>query len=297
MTTLYHRRHVVIAAMSIVSGLNPKHLFKIFDEIDQNAAAERGQSVDNALHAGRIASITLCTTAICLFILHYLKFETSFWVFLQILDGLFGYNPGELRRQWHASGFLQLLAYGWWGFWHLLCYVLIPILVIKYILRKQVGEFGIRCVGLRSHLHWYVLLCAPILGFVVIAGFRQDFLAQYPFYRLASRSWFDLLAWEIIYLSQFVCLEFFFRGFLLYGCKAAFGANAILVMGLPYLMIHFAKPWPEAGGAILFGLFLGMLALRSGSIWGGVLVHITIASSMDMVALLRSGGLPLRWWP
>ena len=41
-------------------------------------------------------------------------------------------------------------------------------------------------------------------------------------------------------------------------------------MIVPYLMIHFAKPWLEASGAILFGLLLGVLALRSRSIWGGI---------------------------
>ena len=174
---------------------------------------------------------------------------------------------------------------------------LIPIIVIKYVLRERVNSFGIGFSGLRSHWQWYALLCTPILCFVVIAAFREDFTAQYPFYKLAYRSWFDLLAWELIYLTQFVCLEFFFRGFLLYGGRVAFGANAVLVMCLPYLMIHFDKPWPDATGAILFGLFLGVLALRSGSIWGGVLVHITIASSMDFMALLRTDGLPVRWWP
>ena len=62
-------------------------------------------------------------------------------------------------------------------------------------------------------------------------------------------------------------------------------------------MIHFSKPWLEASGAILFGLFLGVLAMRSRSIWGGVIVHIAVAASMDVVALLQSYGLPAKWWP
>jgi membrane protease YdiL (CAAX protease family) len=68
-------------------------------------------------------------------------------------------------------------------------------------------------------------------------------------------------------------------------------------MCVPYLMIHFPKPWPEAAGAILFGLFLGILALRSRTIWGGVAVHMTVAASMDFAALLQGGNLPSQWWP
>ena len=68
-------------------------------------------------------------------------------------------------------------------------------------------------------------------------------------------------------------------------------------MVLPYLMIHFPKPWLEATGAIFFGVFLGVLALRSRSIWGGVVVHACVALSMDVMALVQTGKIPSQWWP
>ncbi|WP_428623233.1 CPBP family glutamic-type intramembrane protease, partial [Sedimenticola sp.] len=57
------------------------------------------------------------------------------------------------------------------------------------------------------------------------------------------------------------------------------------------------KPWLEATGAILFGFFLGVLAMRTRSIWGGVAVHAGVALSMDFAAIARKGGLPENWWP
>ena len=132
---------------------------------------------------------------------------------------------------------------------------------------------------------------------MVLVSFGEDFVNHYPFYKLAGRSWFDLLAWELLYLSQFVFLEFFFRGFILQALRPAMGANAVWVMCVPYLMIHFPKLWLEATGAILFGLFLGILALQSRSIWGGVLVHAGVAVSMDIAALLRKQEIPTQWWP
>ena len=39
------------------------------------------------------------------------------------------------------------------------------------------------------------------------------------------------------------------------------------------------------------GLILGTLALRSRSIWGGVLLHVAVAWSTDLVAIVRRG------WP
>ena len=91
--------------------------------------------------------------------------------------------------------------------------------------------------------------------------------------------------WELLYAAQFLSLEFFFRGFLLHGLRRALGANAIFVMLVPYCMIHYGKPMPETIGAIGAGLILGTLAMRTRSIWGGVMIHVGVAVSMDMLAL------------
>jgi membrane protease YdiL (CAAX protease family) len=142
-----------------------------------------------------------------------------------------------------------------------------------------------------------MLLISPILFFIFLVSFREDFLNHYPFYKQANRSWFDFLAWEILYISQFIFLEFFFRGFLLNSLRPALGANAVWVMCVPYLMIHFPKLWLEATGAILFGLFLGLLALRSRSIWGGIFVHAGIALAMDLTSIYKQGGIAPQWFP
>jgi membrane protease YdiL (CAAX protease family) len=230
-------------------------------------------------------------------LINYLRLRTSFHGALQIGGEVFAGNPNAWEVALRRSGFGALAGYLWWGGWHLVGYVLIPVVVIRGVLRDRLRDYGLGLGKLTRHWPWYVLLVSPILVFVVIASHSDAFLRQYPFYRFAGRSWFDLLAWEVIYLSQFVALEFFFRGFFLFGLRRVFGVAAVAVMCVPYLMIHFPKPWPEAAGAILFGLFLGILALRSRTIWGGVAVHMTVAASMDFAALLQGGNLPSQWWP
>ena len=69
------------------------------------------------------------------------------------------------------------------------------------------------------------------------------------------------------------------------GLRRALGANAIFVMIVPYCMIHYGKPMPETLGAIGAGLILGTLAMRTRSIWGGVLIHVGVAMTMDVLAL------------
>jgi membrane protease YdiL (CAAX protease family) len=52
-------------------------------------------------------------------------------------------------------------------------------------------------------------------------------------------------------------------------------------------MIHFGKPMPETLGAIFAGIILGVLSLKSNSIWLGVLLHFSVAIAMDCFALLH----------
>ena len=49
----------------------------------------------------------------------------------------------------------------------------------------------------------------PIL---MLVARQPDFGAYYPICATAGRSWFDFLTWEAVYITQFVALEMFFRG-------------------------------------------------------------------------------------
>jgi membrane protease YdiL (CAAX protease family) len=60
-------------------------------------------------------------------------------------------------------------------------------------------------------------------------------------------------------------------------------------MTVPYCMIHFGKPPAEAFAAIGAGLVLGWLSYRHGNIWMGLLLHCTVAFSMDIMALYNNG--------
>ena len=240
---------------------------------------------------------TLVVAALCLFLTHYLRLDRAWLGCLRLLAEVAGEQPGFYIAHLRHSGWLALGGYVWWGGWLAVGYVLIPMLVITLLWRANPLDFGLRPRGLRAHWPGYVLLLAPILVFAIAASFREDFQHHYPFYRDADRSWFDLLAWEAIYCTQFLCLEFFFRGFLLRALAPAVGSRAIVIMAVPYLMIHFPKPWLEALGALPFGLLLGILAMRSGSIWGGFLVHCGLAVTMDLLAMVQTDTWPSTWWP
>jgi membrane protease YdiL (CAAX protease family) len=68
-------------------------------------------------------------------------------------------------------------------------------------------------------------------------------------------------------------------------------------MCVPYCMIHFGKPYLEASGAIIAGVVLGSLSMRTKSIYAGFLVHVTVALTMDLLALDHRNALPHVFWP
>ena len=78
--------------------------------------------------------------------------------------------------------------------------------------------------------------------------------------------------------------------------RRTMGAGAIFAMAVPYCMIHYGKPYFEAQGAIVAGVVLGSLAMRTRSIYAGFLVHITVAVSMDLLSLWKRGALPIVFW-
>ena len=76
---------------------------------------------------------------------------------------------------------------------------------------------------------------------------------------------------------------------LLFGLVGKLGYGAIPATVLPYGIMHYAKPFPEALGAVIAGGVLGLLALRTRTIFGGALIHAAVAVSMDLLALWRKG--------
>lgn len=237
------------------------------------------------------------TACISLLLVHYLKYSSSFYAFISVIEPALGFARNELLGLIQTSNFSELYGYLWWGTWQLIGFVFIPLLCIGFLTKDSISEYGLSLNETFEHKGAYLLLALPIMLFAVLASFRSDFSQHYPFYSMSSRSYLDLILWQLIYISQFVAVEFFFRGFLLNGLKRQFGSLSIAVMMLPYLMLHFPKLWLEASGSFLFGFFLGILALKSRSIWGGVAVHVSIALTMDIAALIQGEKMPTYFLP
>ena len=172
--------------------------------------------------------------------------------------------------------------------WSLGCftfYFLLPAIVVRRVFGHRLRDYGLSTEGFFRHLWIYVLLFIPVGLLVWVVASNPDFQRQYPFYK-NPRGILDFAIWEFFYAPQFFSLEFFFRGFMLHGVKDRLGRFAIFAMVVPYTMIHFRKPLYETIGAVIAGSALGVLSLRTRSVLGGFVIHVAVAISMDVAAVL-----------
>lgn len=183
----------------------------------------------------------------------------------------------------------NLLGLIYWSCFCGFAYVVIPSLITRFVFREGISQYGLKIKGIGANLWIYLTLYLLVLPFVVIASFGKPFQLTYPFYPPSPGGWVLFLIFEFFYLIQFMYLEFFFRGYVIFNLERAFGYYSVFIMAIPYCMIHYHKPMPEALAAIAAGVILGTLALRTRSIWYGVLIHMSVAISMDVLALLQKG--------
>lgn len=137
----------------------------------------------------------------------------------------------------------------------------------------------------------------PALLLVLIAGvasFESSFQSYYPSYRpgraeayLGLSAWLTVPLYHVAYGLQFAAVETFFRGFLVIGMARWLGRTAVLPMITVYCVLHLGKPFGEALTSVFGGYCLGVWAYRNRCMIEGVLLHLSLAWSMDGFALLQ----------
>ncbi len=141
----------------------------------------------------------------------------------------------------------------------------------------------------------YLFLLCCMIPLVVIASFLPDFMKTYPKFKpwfikgdVFGLSMFQMTSmYEFSYGLNFICIELFFRGALVIGMVSLLGRHAVLPMAAVYCTIHFGKPLPECISSFFGGYLLGIIAMYTRSIFGGVIVHLGIAWLMEVVAHLQ----------
>ena len=89
--------------------------------------------------------------------------------------------------------------------------------------------------------------------------------------------------YELCYGSEFLGVEFFFRGFLVLSLIRICGQQSLLPIACFYCTIHFGKPVAEAISSLAGGLLLGIISYHTRSIRGVLIIHLGIAWMMEII--------------
>jgi CAAX prenyl protease-like protein len=168
---------------------------------------------------------------------------------------------------------------------------LLMIIFVMFLIWKSSYEqesfFGFTSKQFNAKPYLLMLLC--VVPLIIFASTQQDFLRMYPKAKTiyfindyTNNKWLLKLIYEISYGLDFVSIELFFRGFLVIGFIRFAGINTILPMAAFYCTIHFGKPLAECISSYFGGIILGVLAYRTKSILGGLMVHLGLAWMMEI---------------
>ncbi|WP_128545515.1 CPBP family intramembrane glutamic endopeptidase [Larkinella soli] len=207
-----------------------------------------------------------------------------------VYAGFYGFNDWSHRL---LDGAIYRFAFYCLRNLHSLVTVLLPLLLFYWFAEKEKnGFYGMRPKWKGLRIYFILLLCmAPLITY---ASFQPSFLETYPTYRDTEAdeffnvpTWVTAVIYELAYGWDFVPTELMFRGFLVIGMSRILGRGAVLPMVVTYAFIHFGKPPGETISSIFGGYILGVIALRTRSIWGGIIIHLGVAWLMELAAFIQ----------
>jgi len=235
----------------------------------------------------------------CAFVSYYKKESsfwraTRFWIFSIVgllilsLDRGFPYQQ-SLVNSLHLPYSLYTWIYKITS--QLLSFILIflPVLLFYWKMDKVDSAF----YGLKqnSNLKPYFYLLLVVAPIIILASTHESFTNYYPVYKANEVA--EVLHWpkflppmifELLYGADFLNVELLFRGFFVVGMAQILGKHAVMPMVVIYCFLHFGKPAGEAISSIFGGYILGIIALNTRSVWGGIIIHVGIAWMMEAAA-------------
>jgi len=158
----------------------------------------------------------------------------------------------------------------------------LPILYIKFFLKRPVGDFGFRMPeNIKDALLFIGITVFAALPVLILFSANSSFWNLYSYNGL---SFYNVIFQMVILTAvYFVAEEFMFRGFLLFSLREAYGYWGILLANIIFTLFHLAKPMPEVALAFFSGLAFSYLAIRSKSYLVAAGAHYAIALILNLI--------------
>jgi membrane protease YdiL (CAAX protease family) len=190
------------------------------------------------------------------------------------------------------------------------CLFWFPCMIIMLFLKQDLSNFGMTHGDRKFGLKFTIVAIFVMLPVLIIASLQPQFKQFYSamdsqplaMVGYAVRDgWtppvrpLGMLYFEAIQGFYFFCWEFFFRGFLLFGLTRARwlgNTGAVIAQAALFALMHWSivpsasKPPAEIASALIGGLILGWLAVRTKTFFYGFLIHWSISAILDLLLII-----------
>jgi hypothetical protein len=173
---------------------------------------------------------------------------------------------------------------------------LIPLYII-YLLYDRHNSWGFYGFNLQNiNFRVNLFLIGIVLIFTFFSSLLGDIRNYYPIVErtqyqsfAASAGISDLFAiivFETAYMFDFVMIEIFFRGLMIFGFVKLLGKNVVLPVACLYAVLHFGKPLSEIISSFFGAYLLGIWALQLNNIRTGIYLHCILALSIEIFTMM-----------
>jgi len=180
-----------------------------------------------------------------------------------------------------------LIEYLYWFIGDFFTFFILGSIIIKFGFKEKLSDYGLQFGDVKVGLSFSLLFLLVMIILVWFVSATPVFAEKYPHLLSAKSDWDTLFIYEAGMLLYMIAWEFIWRGFMLFGLEKRFGGYAVLMQMIPFVILHNGKPFLETLGAIFGGIALGILALRTRSIYYCVVTHIGVMFSIDVISSLR----------
>jgi len=152
----------------------------------------------------------------------------------------------------------------------LIYYLLVPLAAGFLLFRDKPRNYGVR-IGRWKEAIIIIPVCLAAMAVILYGvGKMPEFRSYYHRYAI---DWSRLLLDAALYMFAW---EFLFRGYMLFGLEKSIGKSAIFVQAIPFVLLHFGKPFLETLACIPGGFILGYVAYRTRSFLPCFIIHFGI---------------------
>ena len=175
---------------------------------------------------------------------------------------------------------------GEWLWLNLFLFLAFPILTIKYILKENLGKFGLTKgnpkIGILMALAGIVAFTA--FNYLLIS--KPDFQNYFHIYTPIAQNfwifvWFEIIIAGVVFFSR----EFFFRGFLQLGLEKKLGNYSIFAQSALYSLLFVRQSWFTVLTAFLSAIFAGYIVSKSRSIYYSFAFIWLVSFIMDIMLI------------